>query len=281
MNKRWLQKTEPQKGAFQIGISGESFFKKRVNVIRALALGESDVYFSEHSWIPNLLRNNALDGDLWVLLMTKEILNHYVNNKWRNAFSIYDLQRELKQVFSGSEKYQKDIDDAIHYLIIKRLLLRGKIQEQRDSADLDYIDLSTIDFVYPSDALQYLWNSLGENSILFEIFIDDIYIDSPIRTGDSYETDYKQFNFPAFRECINVLHNLIEEESRIRCHTLNHGTYSLYEQKFGREPVTKQLQRGLRKSFRAYFKNDTESYEVKKLSESLDQLDNEIMNIRP
>lgn len=254
MNKRWLQKTEPNKGAFQIGTSGESFFRNRANIIRALALGESDVYFSENSLIPNLLTNNAVGGDLWVLIVTKEIINHHSNNKWRNSFSVHDLQEELYQIFPDEEKYQRDIVNAIHYLIINRLLLRGMHQEQRDSVDLDYIDLSTVDKVYPSEAIQYLWNSLGENSILFEIFIDDIYIDSPIRTGESSEIEYKQFNSYAFRECINVLHKLIEEESRIRRHVLNYGTYQLYAQKFGSEPITKQLQKGLRKSLKTYFK---------------------------
>ncbi len=279
MNKRWLQKTEPQKGAFQIGTSGESFFRNRANVIRALALGESDVYFSEYSLIPNLLKNNAVGGDLWVLIVMKEILKHHSDYKWRNSFSINDLQAEFDQIFPDEEKYRKDIVNAIHYLIINRLLLRGMHQEQRDSVDLDNIDLSTIDKVYPSEAIRNLWDSLGENSILFEIFIDDIYIDSPIRTGEKSETEFKQFNIYAFRECINVLHKLIEEELRIRRHTLNYGTYQLYIQMFGSEPVTKQLQKGLRKSLKTYFKNDTVSDTVKELSKSLNEIDDEISNV--
>lgn len=279
MNKRWLQKTEPQKGAFQIGIGGESFFRSRANVIRALALGESEVYFSENSLIPNLLTNNAVGGDLWILLIMKEIILRHSNNKWSNSFSIYDLQKELNNIFLDEESFQRDVVDAIHFLIINRLLLRGKYQEQRDSVDLENIDLSTVNKVYPSEAMRYLWNSLGENSILFEIFIDDIYIDSPIRSGESCETEFRQFNIYAFRECINVLHKLIKKESKIRRHTLNYGTYSLYVQKFGKEPITKQLQKGLRKSLRTYFKNDTDSDIVKELSKSLNELDNEIDSI--
>lgn len=279
MNKRWLQKAEPQRGAFQIGLAGESFFRNRANVIRALALGESDVYFSEHSLIPNLLMNKEAGGDLWVLIVTKNIIDHHSGNGWRNSFSIRDLQAELNQIFPDEDKYQENIIDAIHYLIINRLLLRGKQQEQRDSIDLDNIDLTTVDSVYPSEAIKCLWNSLGENSILFEIFIDDTYIEAPIRSGERFETEYKQFNTYAFRECINVLHKLIEEETRIIRHALNYGTYSLYIQKIGREPVTRQLHKGLKKSLKAYFKNDTTSDAVKKLRESLYELEEEIDDI--
>ena len=279
MNKRWLQRTEPFRGAFQIGTSGESFFRNRANVIRALALGESDVYFSENSFIPNLLTNNIDGGDLWVLLLVKEIISHHSNNKWRNSFSVHDLQEDLNEIFEGDEEFRKGIVNAIHYLIINRLLLRGMHQEQRDSVDLDRIDLSTIDKVYPSEAIKYMWDSLEDNSILFEIFIDDIYIDSPIRTGENYETEYKQFNFYAFRECINVLHTLIQEESNIRRRALNHGTHKSYAVQFGKDPVTKQLQKGLKKSLRLYFKNDTDSDEVQSLRKALDRLDDEIKNI--
>ena len=276
-NKTWLQKSEDINGAFKITTAEDSFFKNRANIFRALALGENKVYSSECSVIPNLLRNRKDGGDLWQLLTFKFFVKKAGFYDWKVSLHRNDIIDSIGQVFVQNEQCIKEFEESLNYLILKRILLRGKMQEQRDSVDLADIDLDTITYIYPSKAAKMLWDSLSERSILFEMFIDDCWIE---REETVIQSKYKQFNWTNYNECIDYLDYLISVESEIRLVPKNRGTEDLYMDCFGEIPVTKQLFMGLKNSYKQYFKNTEDSDErSSQFKERLEQLEERIQDL--
>ena len=207
-NRRWLQRFESLGGAFKIGTAEENYFRNKPNIMRAIAIGENDVYFGNESIIPNLLENSKEGGDLWKLLVMGMFVRDLESN-WDVSINLAVVKQEMKELFRENKIYFSEVDNAIIFLINKRLLLRGKLEEQRDSVDLRIIDAINAKYVYPSNALKILWDNLAENSILFELFVDDIWIENPVRKETDVGKKFIQFNLNNFKECMNYLDYLI------------------------------------------------------------------------
>ncbi len=252
-NKRWLQRFDSVSGAFKIGTAEENYFKNKPNVIRAVAMGESDVYFGKSSLIPNLLENSNEGGDLWKLLVVSLFANDKTHD-WDFSMDLESLKASISSLFGEDAKYVHDFNTAVEMLISDRLLLRGKKEEQRDSIDLDYVNLDNVKYVYPSDALKLLWKELSMNSILFELFVDDIWIESPYRKDSNAARRYIQFNMPNYKECLYYLEYLVSVEKDIRRKAVNIGRKDEYIHYFTETPVTGCLYEGLYNSFNNYFK---------------------------
>ena len=216
-NKRWIQKYDSNSGAFKIGTAAENYNTKLPNVMRAVALGENNVYFGEKSIIPNLLQNKKEEGyDLWIVLNLAHFILSANDSSWDESIELRNIREKINILFGDDELKKDACNEAIDFLIIKRLLLRGKRQEQRDSTDLKDNNLDHIKYVYLSNAAKMLWNNLGTSSILFEIFIDDVWIENPTRKQLDYGKRYNLFNNLNFNECLNYLQYLIKEEIKIR-----------------------------------------------------------------
>ncbi len=276
-NKRWLQRFDSSGGAFKIGTAEDNYFHNKPNVMRALAMDENDVYFGDESIIPNLLENRKDGGDLWKLLIMSLFANN-MKSDWNSSIDLELLDTKMERIFGESKEYMKEIKDALVLLIEDRLLLRGKIEEQHDSVDLRHQDAIKAKFVYPSGAVKILWNSLAENSVLFEIFVDDIWIENPYRKETDTGKKFNQFNLYNFKECMYYLEALTAVEFDIRRFVKNRAAVREYTYYFGREPVTKQLYQGLWNSYSAYFKDKSgvDEKEQKLLAQQLKNLEKKI-----
>lgn len=276
-NRRWLQKFENSDGAFKIGTAEENFFRNKPNIIRAIAMGENDVYYGDRSIIPNLLTNNIEGGDLWKLL-TMSIFVNDIGRSWNSSIDLEELKMKLSDIFSENESFINEINDSLIFLIMNRLLLRGKREEQRDSVDLRYIDAANAKYVYPSSSVRILWDNLSENSVLFELFVDDIWIENPYRTENDFGKKFIQFNLNNFKECVSYLDYLIDVEYDIRLYLKNRNITKEFSYLFGKKPITRQLYDGLWNSYNAYFKDKSsvDVHEQLRLANQLEDLDRKI-----
>lgn len=274
-NKRWLQRFESSNGAFKIGSAKENYITKMPNIIRAIAMGENDFYFGEYSIIPNLLQNKQdSNDDLWILLLLSRFIKNGQEFNWSNSEDLGEVKKQLSMIFGDDGDYSAAYKEALNFLLVNRLLLRGKREQQQDSADLVSIDIDNVRFVYLSVAAKTLWDNLYYGSSLFELFVDDIWIENPVRLEVEKNKKFVQFSVPNFRECINYLRFLIDVEMQIRRYALNRGRQSKYVAMFGKQPVTNQLYYGLHNSFLAYYtgKIDIDELEIIKTNRIREQL---------
>ena len=276
-NRRWLQKFDSSDGAFRIGTAEENYYRNKPNIIRAIAMGENDAYWGDKSIIPNLLSNNSDGGDIWKLLILSLFVNDTERN-WNSSVDLDILKSKLSAIFNENETYVNEINESLIFLIMNRLLLRGKFEEQRDSVDLRCIDAKNAKFVYPSSAVKILWDYLAENSILFELFVDDIWIENPCRTENDFGKKFIQFNLSNFKECVSYLDYLIDVEYNIRLYLKNRDFTKEYSNLFGERPITKQLINGLWNSYNAYFKDkfNVDVHEQVILANQLNKLNSKI-----
>lgn len=254
-NKHWLQRVDSINGAFKIRTVKENFFNNKANIVRALALGEDEIYNNDESIVPNLLANRQDGGDLWVLLTLNFVLRNNGEANWKRSINLEKVKEDVRGIFTDNNLYFQEFEYALEFLILNRILLRGRVEEQRDSVDLSEIDLSNVKFVYPSNAAKILWDSLAENSIWFELFIDDIWIENSFRKEMDSVKKYRQFNLINFIECINYLEYLLNVEYKLRLYLKNRGNIKRYYDKFASKAILCQLLKGLNKSFNAYFQS--------------------------
>lgn len=262
-NKRWFQKKESENGAFSIKSCRSDYNLMLTSYLRCLALRENTVYTSE-SIIPNLLDNTNGKEDLCVLITLSFFITKQNDPELRNDFrSQYDVNIEFNSLVERI--FPKKIDtfmEALNFLLHEKILLRSAFSCQEDSVDEPNVseEIDKWKNVYLSSQANVLWKLLGQNSVLFEMFIDDIKIDNCIQCQDDLaKRSYLQFNELSFKECINYLNSMVDYESLIWEDLLTRSFLKDYKENFGETPIVKHLYNGLSNSFQTYYKNKEDS----------------------
>lgn len=255
LNKRLQKKTDEEiaAGAFQID-SVDQFDLTRVNLIRTIGLGNWKYYSDSNSVIPNLLVNDHREGfELYTLLTLNYFLIQcgYSEPAWDNPISIPNFYDELKDIFGYSENELTNLfGRSIHFLIQHRLLLRSADQPQDEVPGLSLRDVDKIEHVYVSGAAVKLWEELGKSSALFQLYIDDIWLDE--------EWDYFDDDGNDIEHCVNYLIELQIKEKKIFniAHNKSIRAAEEYINAFGVVPVCVQLAEGLINSLKTISTSD-------------------------
>ena len=122
---------------------------------------ESQIYSSNESIIPNLLRNTQNEDDhLFILLTLKYFmeLSNYKHMNWNNSLDIEKFYHETDMIFKDAQ-YQQYFKDSIQYLLTKRMLLRSIDQLQIDTKPVSSSNANDMKKVYVSDAALDLWKN--------------------------------------------------------------------------------------------------------------------------
>lgn len=252
------RKTEEEinaSGAFQIN-SAAQFDLSRINLIRTYALGNL-TYYSEKSRVPNLMFNEREEGlELYPLLTIKYFLERsgYEEPSWENSISIETFYQTMKDLFVFNEpKMKRFFKTSIYYFIKHRVLLRSADQHQDEVPGLTTKEIRKIENVYVSGATVRLWNELKESSALFQLYMDDIFVEE--------DSDYLGPNGNDIEHCFEYLKYLWKKEMRIFNSVKNQSDEKVrnYIQCFGKEPVCYQLAKGLLHSLEYIGNHDTTS----------------------
>lgn len=228
--------------AFQIG-SVEQFDLTRVNLVRTIGLGDRKYYSDLNSVIPNLLFNEQQEGlELFVLLTLQYFLLQcgYAEPAWDNSVSIPEFYDKMKYIFEYSEN---ELDylfgHSISFLIQHRILLRSADQPQDEVPGLSLEEVKKVEYVYVSGLAVKLWEELGKSSALFQLYIDDIWIDENMNYFGDDGNDIEH--------CVEYLIVLQKIEKKIFNSAKNNSIHSAesYIEAFGSTPVCKQLGNGL------------------------------------
>ena len=126
-----------------------------------------------------------------------------------------------------------------------RLLLRSADQSQDEVPGLSSRELEKIEKVYVSGAAVKLWEELGKSSALFQLFLDDVWLDD--------ESEYFDENGNDIEHCVKYLEILKQKEHRIYNNADNNSLRPKkdYLEAFGMTSICSQLVDGLISSLEA------------------------------
>ncbi len=278
-NKRWLQRKENVNGAFFISSSRKDYNLTLPSFLRALALRENTVYTHE-SIIPNLLDNTNGKKDLSVLIVLSFFISKQNDPELRRDFnSQFDFSEEFESLVD--KLFQNDSDHiykAYAFLLNERVILRSSHCCQADAADDPKLDAdpSTWKYVYLAKQASILWDLLEQNSVLFEMFMDDVKIKKCVQSKDDLKKrSFLQFNVLAFKECLCYLETLIDVENEMLTNLSACSHIDEYRENFGYTPICRHLYNGLKKSFDVYYR-DRNIEKSKEYSEELEEKLNEL-----
>lgn len=270
-NKRWFQKKESERGAFSIKSCRTDYNLMLTSYLRCLALRENTVYTTE-SIIPNLLDNTNGKDDLHILITLSFFITKKNDPELRHDFrSQYDVNLEFNSLINKIFPNKRDsFMNSLNFLLKEKILLRSAFCCQEDSVDEPNINENSNKWknVYLSSQANILWKLLGQNSVLFEMFIDDIKLKKCIQCQeDLTNRSYLQFNELSFKECINYLDTMIDYEALIWEDLQTRSYLKEYKENFGSKPIVNHLYNGLENSLNTYYKDreDTAYFELKQL----------------
>lgn len=280
-NSRWIQRDSSlsTEGAHKVEALLKDLEERNINsasLIRALGMEESLVYNSEYSIIKNLLYNSLdKDMDIFVLLTLKYFLEltRYQTMDWSTSIEITTFYERMNTLFED-DSYNEIFKIAIRYLITERILLRSIDQFQQNSSTISKKNIDGINKVYVSNAALDMWRLLGESSVLFEMFVDDIWIDNFHRPKPPRQ--FRGFDRDKFDSCLRYMHIVISAEHQIINAALNIGHKKSYFKYFGNESISRHLLSGLSKSVTAYYRNNEDGEEGEQYQNALDEIDGKI-----
>ena len=139
-------------------------------------------------------------------------------------------------------------------MIKKRILLRSIEQIQTDISGITDKNIDLIKKVYVSPVLDELFTYMQKNSILFELYIDDIWCDNSERSAKP--KIYRGFSYEKFSSCIKYLEYLIDVEKTIRDFVKCEGTWELYIDMFSSDILCRYLLEGLENSYRIFYRRE-------------------------
>lgn len=233
---------EEIEGVFQIS-SVEQFDLTRVNLVKVIGLDDKKYYADTSSIIPNLLYNRQdEDVELYLLLTLKYFLIQcgFMEPAWDNPVSIDTFYAKMKYIFEfDAVRFKLRFKKSVHYLLEHRLLLRSADQSQDEVPGLSSSELDNIEKVYVSGAAVKLWEELGKSSALFQLFLDDVWLDD--------ESEYFDENGNDIEHCVKYLEILKQKEHRIYNNADNNSLRAkkAYIEAFGVTPICSQLVDGL------------------------------------
>lgn len=262
-------------GSFQID-SPSQFDLSRINLIRTLAIGKY-TYFTGEGRIPNLLYNKKEEYlELYPLLTLKYFLKkcNYEEPAWDNSVSVSMFYHDMGELFEINERQiHRLFMEPVSYFIKHRILLRSADQQQDEVPGLTRNEISKIDNVYVSGAAVKLWEELYSSSALFQLFMDDIYVDST--------SDYLGPHGNDIEHCFEYLKYLRSIEERIFNMAANKGRRKIeeYVRCFGKTSICEYLAYGLLNSLE-YIATHDYSQRGRKAKETKRQVNSYITNIK-
>lgn len=255
-NKQWIQRDyiEDTSGAFTID-SVKDYNITQATLIRAIGMGESLFYHSDISDIPNVMYNEN-ERNLYPLLILKYCLKNKVNKyaTWSDSIKLSYLYDSIQQIFGHDSSHFLKFKESAEYLILKRLLLRSIDQLQNNAMPVNVNNVGDIMEVYISNASVDIWDFLGKNSVIFEMYTDDIWMDNSQRP--TTKKRFRGFDLDNYSAALDYMDVLVDKEITIRNHAQNLGNLEKYELLFGNDWVCEHLIKGLTNSLKAFYKEE-------------------------
>lgn len=252
-NRLWVQKNKEQYAEFTVNIPDYTF--NNITIIRALACNESKVYFDEENClIPCVFLNNQReDYTIYSLLLMYLFYKRRVENVYYGVRSQKkkDLMEELRYIFS--EGQVKIFEECLFYLFERRIL-RKSIRDKDDYNTMDRRDsLKDDSLLYLSSKGEEMWRMFSQDSVLLELFREEVYRDYERYDFDelsSFELMENGRQKDIFLDLLKYIDFLSDEEDNLRTSIGDCLKKRKYGEIFGNFTIASYLLNGVECSLR-------------------------------
>jgi energy-coupling factor transporter ATP-binding protein EcfA2 len=277
-NREWLQIKKADQGTFGDDLELANYrINDRFAVIRALGCKENKAY-RECDEIPNLLKQHGHKDDLICLFIVK----YFLQKQMDTDFYGVEMEKVAKDIsavlFLDQKEGEKSaidlrVHECIEHLHSKKVL-RVTLDSEEESVSSDTLNLNSL--LYLSEVGMQLWEMLGEDSVLFEMYREDVYrdygrADNNDRTRTELIIAGKVTDLSY--DCFSWLQSLVEIEERyINQVSSISGLLSKYTSIFGVVPLSRQLFSGLKESIdklSSYYSLDALNKRARELDERI------------
>lgn len=265
----WLQKNEQLLPYFKLR-KGQFRRPSNILILKALGYRNNEHYInSDNQLISNLLhyrRNCAYP--LLVIQLVRCFLAE--SEKADSRFLVLSKSDLLKKIKSSiTPQVDKSLDDAsdyaIEYLTIQEILL------------VSSVDDGSGNYIYLSPKGEILWKLIGDNTILLELFRDDMWLNSDKHTKKSIR---KATLDTKFYEVINLARGMISEEKSIIDDLVEAGSISVYQDLFGDVLASSHIANGVLESLsRFYNSNDNNHVKPESIANNSIMLTDELTEL--
>lgn len=250
-NRLWVQKSKTKEEFFSV--SSPEYAFNNINVIRALACNEEQMYWGDYkSIIPNVFLSTEDDDYSIYCILVMRYFHKKKNEEvyGLNAEKLKNVIGEWSSIFKDDflQKFLKAL-----YFLFEAKILRKSINDFDDIKTLDTKEsLNEESKLYISPRGNEIYEMFGRDSVLLEMLRENAWRDYENREYDrasSYELmkEYKQNII--FLDLLEYIDYLREEEDNILSSIENKfGEKEKYKRIFGRKPITQLLLTGVKKS---------------------------------
>lgn len=243
-NRQWTQRSEKVSPSFKI--EEYHYYLSVASIFRAMAMRNA-VIFQNLYQIPNIFYENGKMGYcLPIYILT--LLRGKKNSK--REFTLNKIEVSIIEVLHLEEsrqveKKKKDIQEIMEYFLDKELVFE-KICTDRNTDGF-------ISKFYLSPKGENILEYFLRNTILLEIYRDDLYLDSAnheIRCSD------KLNRVELFRDIIKIIDKIGEEEKEFIGTISTYNTWDEFYSVWEKENITLKLIGALRVTFAIYYKDE-------------------------
>ena len=246
-NRCWIQNSEPYKDSFSV--KEENFLITNEKVLKALGCGEGRIYFDNNDTpIKNILFNEKVEGyELIPIYVIKYLLANCEECMDEN-YSIVDLSwlfESVNGLFPFGENCRERFDKVVARLFEKKVIFKNPNEDEKN-----------MDKVYLSPRGEELWRIMCQNSILLELYREDIWKEND--SEYSFEESENLAKIELFLDNVKYLRELFEVEKNIIMWVKEKGNVTKFQNLFGSELIAQTLLKSIKNSAKNYFTNEND-----------------------
>ena len=270
-NRFWVQDNRPRKAYFTVKENNFDF--NIVNVVRALACKENEVFFDDTDGVVrNIFYNNEVEDYSILSLMVIK----YFNKKTKyDCYGVGEYTESIEDIIQFwksicGEEIANKVRQIIDYLFDIKVL-RKSIRSKEDAKEADnHTGLDDKSVLYLSPRGAELFDMLRRDSILFEMLREDSWRDGSVYKFDDHSSnelirsDRREVLFSDLFEYISYL---CEQEDDILNQIKARGQIKTFTRLFGYESVCHMLWRGVEHSLHIVINSQFRSQEKKQTTD--------------
>lgn len=282
-NKRWFAPTENYyQGSFETPNLETYTLSTKQRVFKALFYSENEVFVdSDDNILPNILSIHEEDEPNGLELLSLYILEHMLFLERSKQITLYGTKKiagnilcnKISTILNGDAELQKKIQHVIGRLYQQQYLLHSIFEPENDNTDKEHEFNRNFDpnyGLYLSIRGKKVLEMLENDSMLFEVFRDDIDTDLPNNTCLTTRMNQKDKHLYLISYC----KQLFEIEKRY----IAHSNQREYFRCFGKRFIVSRLIIGIQNSIKYFYKTDEVDYIVVK--SALENLINDMLTYR-
>lgn len=249
-NRFWVQKNKVKEDIFTVTSPEYAF--NNINVIRALACNEEQVYWGDNETIiPNIFYTTEDDDySIYCLLVIRYFQKKRNGEVYGlNAECLKSVTDEWKNIFGRDfvKKFVKSLE-----FLFERRILRKSINDFDDIKTLDTKQsLKDESKLYISPRGDEMYDMLGRDSVLLEMLRENAWRDYENREYSEFSSSELMKEFKQniiFQDLLEYIDYLCEVEDDILSAVKIFRKKEEYKKAFGSTPVTQLLLTGVKKS---------------------------------